>query len=510
MKNLSLISRVKLLTGGLLFVLVFCGFYVFTRHNDITLLIIIAATASIALLYSWWLNKSFRALHTTLQEIHSVTKDVNKGEFRSRITLISSSDFVGNIAWDINDMLDQLETYFREVNTSYSYVTAGKVFRQPISMGLHGDFVTAMQNTKESQKAIIEVQFNSIKNEQLGRLSQLNATSLLKNLKQNQEDLANVNHEMEAAQSIAGSTAKKALESKQSISQVINDLNQIAEKVNHMDSAFQQLNEHSLTVSTAMKSIIEITEQTNLLALNAAIEAARAGEQGRGFAVVADEVRSLAKHTKDVTEEISPAIMAFREEAERMIKESEIMKQMANGSRDTVTSFESNFSEFAGTSGKALESLTYALDMSFASLIKMDHIIYKQNAYRSLDNNDNSDAIKSAKIDHHSCRLGKWYETGNGAKHFKSVPSFKALESPHQRVHEHIMQATSCIEQEWYRDIQLQQQMTDHFKQAEQASDELNRIIDKIAVERRSEYINKSSSVDTYEDTDNHSDVDFF
>jgi methyl-accepting chemotaxis protein len=102
-------------------------------------------------------------------------------------------------------------------------------------------------------------------------------------------------------------------------------INEMADEVQNAVSVIGTLEENSQQIGTVLDVIKEIAEQTNLLALNAAIEAARAGEQGRGFAVVADEVRTLASRTQDSTGEIEKMIVSLREagvEAARVMQTS--------------------------------------------------------------------------------------------------------------------------------------------------------------------------------------------
>jgi methyl-accepting chemotaxis protein len=150
---------------------------------------------------------------------------------------------------------------------------------------------------------------------------------------------------------VAASDAKReAQNGQQVVGQTVESISKLSGEVELASEVMNNLKGESENIGTVLDVIRGIAEQTNLLALNAAIEAARAGEQGRGFAVVADEVRTLAGRTQQSTQEIQKMIESLQGGTNQAVS---VMDRSREMTRESV--------EFANEAGQYLETITHSV-----------------------------------------------------------------------------------------------------------------------------------------------------
>jgi methyl-accepting chemotaxis protein len=271
----------------------------------IPVLILIALLAVLSLI----INQS---IVNPLRETTDAMNDISQGDGDLTARLDESgSDELSNLSFAFNRYTEKIHEIVREVQGATGELTTSSNELNNISSETNSSMVQQRSETQQAATAVTEM------------------AATVKEIAKSSEAAAVSAREADA----------EAIEGKSVIGAAAETINKLASEVEHSADVINRLETESESIGSVLDVIRGIAEQTNLLALNAAIEAARAGEQGRGFAVVADEVRTLASRTQQSTQEIH-----------------EMIEKLQVGSREAVQVMESSRATTQLTVEKASEA----------------------------------------------------------------------------------------------------------------------------------------------------------
>ncbi|MEM0467096.1 MAG: methyl-accepting chemotaxis protein [Candidatus Thermoplasmatota archaeon] len=309
---------------------------------NLMIIAFICISITIGIIFAWTITRSItKPLATIGGEMKQLAET---GDLSKRCSIKSANE-IGLMAASLNEMLDNVAQPVAQIATSAGYIAQGDLTQDIAVEGVKGDvkkladgFKTMLDGLRETITAVKNSteQVASSAEELSSSAEEVNASmeevsSTIQQVATGSQNTAKDSETMLRQAQQAGESSAKGQQAAQDVSQKMELI-----KKTTLEGAqkIAALGEKSKEIGQIVNTINQISEQTNLLALNAAIEAARAGEAGRGFAVVADEVRKLAEESSQATQQISNLIQGIQAEIESAVRSmGENTKQVEEGGK---------------------------------------------------------------------------------------------------------------------------------------------------------------------------------
>ncbi|KAB2925038.1 MAG: chemotaxis protein [Dechloromonas sp.] len=315
-----------------------------------------------------------------LRAIDGLLSEIGRGRLTARLPQSINSPTLEAIRVNLNSVLDQTETAFREILGAMGASSENRNWRRLQTTGLHGTFRDVLVQMQTMLDQLAKAQESIAREALLSQIFLRSERGLSTAIEHVSTALGTVADHSQDSRRLSGGFAHAASDMAEAAQQMSGALGEAQQSAESGVQALADLNDKARAISELTVHIDAIAKQTNLLALNAAIEAARAGEAGRGFAVVADEVRKLADQSLRASEAIAASIQAISSSMERATQQIGELSEAVSEARGTAGIFGEKLTHSAASAEQVGQLATAIGDGAHAMRESMRMVALAQKA----------------------------------------------------------------------------------------------------------------------------------